>query len=50
MKVHDGAFTLIKEWAVDQDRDISQVDIKELNKLILVKAFGKMPKHLMVNL
>ncbi|MBK8671349.1 MAG: Fic family protein [Saprospiraceae bacterium] len=41
MKAHDGAFTLIKEWAVDQDRDISQVDIKELNKLILVKDFWK---------
>ncbi len=41
MKAHDGAFTLIKEWAVDQDRDISQVDIKELNKLILVKNFWK---------
>ncbi|MBP6235686.1 MAG: Fic family protein [Saprospiraceae bacterium] len=41
MKAHDGAFTLIKEWAVDQDRDISQVNIKELNKLILVKDFWK---------
>jgi Fic family protein len=41
MKAHDGAFTLIKEWAVDHDRDISQVDIKELNKLILVKDFWK---------
>lgn len=41
MKAHDGAFTLIKEWAVNQDRDISQVDIKELNKLILVKDFWK---------
>lgn len=41
MKAHDAAFTLIKEWAVDQDRDISQVDIKELNKLILVKDFWK---------
>jgi Fic family protein len=41
MKAHDASFTLIKEWAVDQDRDISQVDIKELNKLILVKDFWK---------
>ncbi len=41
MKAHDGAFTLIKEWADNQDRDISQVDIKELNKLILVKDFWK---------
>lgn len=41
MKAHDAAFTLIKEWAVDQDRDISRVDIKELNKLILVKDFWK---------
>ncbi len=41
MKAHDAAFSLVKEWAASQDRDISQVDIKELNKLILVKDFWK---------
>ena len=41
MKAHDTALALVKEWAVSRDRDISQVDIKELNKLILVKDFWK---------
>jgi len=41
MKAHDAAFSLVKEWAASQERDISQVDIKELNKLILVKDFWK---------
>lgn len=41
MKAHDAAFSLIKEWATDYSRDLTEIDIKSLNKLILVKDFWK---------
>ncbi|MBK6566182.1 MAG: Fic family protein [Saprospiraceae bacterium] len=41
MKAHDLAYALIREWAADPDREITERDIRELNKIILVKDFYK---------
>ncbi|NTW34354.1 MAG: Fic family protein [Bacteroidetes bacterium] len=41
MQAHDAAIHLIKEWASDNTRDITETDIRSLNKLILVKPFWK---------
>ena len=41
MKAHDVAFTLISDWANDQNRDLTLMDIRHLNKIILVKDYWK---------
>ena len=41
MSAHDVAFQLIKDWAADKDRHLTEKDIKELNETILVKPFWK---------
>ncbi|MDX2070489.1 MAG: Fic family protein [Haliscomenobacter sp.] len=41
MQAHDLALKLVKEWAEDLERPLSEADIKELNKIILVKPFWK---------
>jgi fido (protein-threonine AMPylation protein) len=41
MKAHDVGFLLIKEWATDNRRELTAVDIKQLNKIILVKDYWK---------
>lgn len=41
MQAHDVALRLVKEWAEDQERPLSEADLKELNKIILVKPFWK---------
>ena len=41
MQSHDAAFKLIKEWAGEKGRPLSEADIKNINKLILVKPFWK---------
>ena len=41
MQSHDAAFKLIKEWAGEKGRPLSEADIKNINKLILVKRFWK---------
>ncbi|MBK6362563.1 MAG: Fic family protein [Saprospiraceae bacterium] len=41
MKAHDMAYAMIREWAADPSREISERDIRELNKIILVKDFYK---------
>ena len=41
MQAHDLALKLVKEWAEDLERPLSEADIKELNKVILVKPFWK---------
>ena len=41
MKAHDLAVHLIKEWAADSERELTEADIRELNKVILVKPFWK---------
>jgi Fic family protein len=41
MKAHDVAIHMVKEWAKDKARDLSENDIRELNKIILVQAYWK---------
>ncbi len=41
MKAHDVALQLIQDWAKDEKRPLTEIDIKNLNKIILVKAFWK---------
>jgi Fic family protein len=41
MKAHDVALTLIKNWAADKERPLTETDIKTLNRTILVKPFWK---------
>lgn len=41
MRAHDAAFKMIKEWATDPSRELNQNDIRELNRIILVKDFYK---------
>lgn len=41
MKAHDVAFDLIKEWADDEERSLSESDIKNLHKILLVRPFWK---------
>lgn len=41
MKAHDVAIHMVKEWAKDKSRDLTENDIRELNKIILVQAYWK---------
>ncbi len=41
MEAHDLAFSTIKEWAADKTRKLTEVDIKNLNRIILVRPFWK---------
>jgi Fic family protein len=41
MEAHDVAIEMIKEWAKDKNRDITEADLRELNKIILVRPFWK---------
>ena len=41
MKAHDVALKLIKEWAENNEHPITEIDIKNLNKTILVQPFWK---------
>jgi len=41
MKAHDIAYSKIVEWAKDEERDITETDIKTLNELILIRPFWK---------
>ncbi len=41
MEAHNIAFTKIKEWAADTSRPLTEADIKNLNRIILVKPFWK---------
>ena len=41
MKAHDVALALIKEWSADKESPFTEVNIKNLNKIILVKPFFK---------
>jgi Fic family protein len=40
IKAHDAAFATITQWA-QEERPLSEVDIKNLNKIILVRPFWK---------
>lgn len=41
MQAHDVALKLIQEWAADIERPLTETNIKNLNKTILVKSFWK---------
>ncbi|HTL83518.1 MAG TPA: Fic family protein [Bacteroidia bacterium] len=41
MKAHDVAIHMVKEWAKDKNRDLTEADIRELNRIILVKPYWK---------
>jgi len=41
MKAHDVAIHMVKDWAKDKTRDLTESDIRELNKVILVKPYWK---------
>jgi Fic family protein len=41
MQAHDVAVQLVREWAMDKERDLTEADIRELNKIILVKPYWK---------
>lgn len=41
MKAHDVAFDMIQEWATDDERPLSEMAIKELHKILLVRPFWK---------
>ena len=41
MQAHDVALRLVQEWAHDHERPLSEADIKELNKIILVRPYWK---------
>lgn len=41
MEAHDAAVLMVQEWAQDKSRSLTESDIRELNKVILVKPFWK---------
>lgn len=41
MKAHDVAFNLVKEWAGEPERPLTEQSIKNLNEIILVRPFWK---------
>lgn len=41
MKSHDAAYELVKEWASESDKILTEADIRNLNKIILVRPFWK---------
>lgn len=41
MEAHDAAVLMVQDWAQDRSRSLTETDIRELNKMILVKPFWK---------
>lgn len=41
MRAHDVAFDLIKDWAKDEERPLSEMAIKNLHEILLVRPFWK---------
>ena len=41
MEAHDVAFKIIQDWAADTERPLTEVAIKNLNEIILVKPYWK---------
>lgn len=41
MQAHDVAIHMVRNWAEDKNRDLTEADIKDLNRIILVKPFWK---------
>lgn len=47
MKAHDVALKLVKEWAEERERPLTEANIKNLNQIILVDSFWRRPSRLM---
>jgi len=41
MRAHDTAVKLVREWASEKDRNLTESDIRTLNEIILVRPFWK---------
>jgi Fic family protein len=41
MRAHDLAVQMVREWANDGERELLEADIRDLNRIILVKPFWK---------
>jgi len=41
MKAHDVAVALVRDWASDEKRELSEADIRDLNRILLVRPFWK---------
>ena len=41
MKAHDVAVSMVKEWAGDNDRSLSESDVRSLNEVLLKEPFWK---------
>ncbi len=41
MKAHDVAVALVRDWANDEKRELSEADIRDLNRILLVRPFWK---------
>lgn len=41
MQAHDVAIHMVREWADDTERELSEADIRTLNRIILVKPYWK---------
>lgn len=41
MKAHDVAYQLVEEWAKDKEHPLTEQNVKNLNKIILVRPFWK---------
>ena len=41
MKAHDVALKMVKDWAADKERPLTETNIKNLNEAILVRPFWK---------
>jgi len=46
MQAHDVALRLVQEWAQDEERPLSEADICDLNKIILVRPYWKKARTL----
>ena len=41
MKAHDVAISMVKDWAQDQDRSLTENDVRSLNEVLLKEPFWK---------
>jgi len=41
MKAHDVAFEIIRDWAADPERSLSEAELRNLHKILLVRPFWK---------
>ncbi|MBK7939469.1 MAG: Fic family protein [Lewinellaceae bacterium] len=41
MKAHDVAVALVRDWAADEKRELTETDIRDLNRILLVRPFWK---------